>query len=75
MNAAPRGQEEWRALKFPARRPGEGPTRTCPVCGAEFEPRSRNQKYCCRAHRVAANGAARAARRDPRNTIAVPDGR
>lgn len=21
-------------------------TRTCPTCGTEFEPRSRNHKYC-----------------------------
>lgn len=31
------------------RRQGET-TRTCPTCGAEFEPRSRNQKYCRREH-------------------------
>jgi hypothetical protein len=22
--------------------------RVCAACGAEFEPRSRNQKYCCK---------------------------
>lgn len=33
--------------KWPTRKPGET-MRTCPTCGTEYEPRSRNQKYCCR---------------------------
>lgn len=37
---------------YPALRMGEK-TRTCPGCGAEYVPASRNQKYCtktCRLH-------------------------
>jgi uncharacterized OB-fold protein len=39
---------------WPATRQGEGPTRKCERCGKEYEPNSRNQKYCddCRAKRV-----------------------
>ena len=39
---------------WPATRQGEGPTRKCERCGAEYVPNSRNQKYCdeCKNRRV-----------------------
>jgi hypothetical protein len=35
-----------RVYIFPARRLGEGKTRTCKNCGKEFEPTGRMQKFC-----------------------------
>ena len=40
-------QSQEHVRKWPAKRPGET-MRTCPTCGTEYEPRSRNQKYCCK---------------------------
>lgn len=39
-----------RRYEFKAVRPGEPPTRTCRLCGAEFEPVQRLQAFCCRKH-------------------------
>ena len=31
--------------------------KTCPVCYSDFEPKRRNQVYCCREHQVLANNS------------------